>query len=128
MYPRRIFPLTSQNFDKNQVFIMHSFFSSKNVSIFNRIVKRTRSCNDFFFFSIKISKRDCRFSRENSTNQSHIQRQSPQILKIYTKTTKISPTKARNPQDLHPSMNFAPKKSQNPQDLHPEPQHFTLKS
>jgi hypothetical protein len=36
---------------------MHSFFSSKNLSIFNRInVKRTRACNDFFFLNQKSQK------------------------------------------------------------------------
>jgi len=43
---------------------MHSFFSSKNVSIFNRIVKRTRSCNDFLFFQWKSLKEIAEF-KEN---------------------------------------------------------------
>ena len=129
MYPLRIFPLTSQNFDKNQIFIMHSFFSSKNVSIFNRIsVKRTRACNDFFFFSIKnLKNRDCRFSRENSQNQSaNLDKSSrftpkPQrfhapnlkILKIYTLRINFSPKKRQNPQDLHPSLKVSPSRASN---------------
>jgi hypothetical protein len=60
---------------------------------------------------MNISKRHCRFSTENSQKPSITQRQSLQILKIYTSSIKISPAKARNPQDLHPKHQHFTRKS-----------------
>jgi hypothetical protein len=125
---------------------MHSFFSSKNVSIFNRIVERTRSCNHFVFFQSKSLKEIAEFKEKIrkikatvSVNLYKSSRFTPKpqrfhapnlkILKIYTLRINFSPKKRQNPQDLHPSLKVSPSKAMNFKGLsQPKPQHFTFKS